>query len=750
VPMLAAFLEQTENPEIIMDVSRALADTDSGDALEVLVAQIRARGLDYWSELLSEMRTLPLTSRLRRPESVDDMVDAAIARRSRGDAAQAAELASRALNLQPGHVESLYVRALARMDQGDNAAALADLDRAIERDPMAYEALIARSQARNVYLEGTQAIEDLTQAIELKPESPRAYLHRARMLHVRAQRAAARNDYERALALAPDSIDIRLEYGEFLRFLGREHFPAAHEQFTRVIEQAPDDYRGWSYRCVLNRDMSFGQCITDGREATRLNPNDARAYNFMSQALYGLSRHTEGIEAATNAVRADPDEWMAHYYRAIHSIQLQSSQDSLARREGADRNWSSARAAMVDRIVNDFREALRVNPQDFRSWYLMADQLLQQSRHEEAREALGRALELAPFGGQGATIGMETWGVRRHLLECEGAEIAKGTPNTLGEIARVIHYYVGMGERPLINREHLRSAIEWTNRGRQLNNPSHPMRDRYEFAVAESRLIETLRTNDFFMDSVEHARVRFETGEFIAPLEYFHAATAFAQQARQHLDDNVVVLGADEDARRAAMEQLQGRDFETRSRAAAALKELAFEYLNLALNNGFRDLGRIPVDHEHRRGPLAVLHDDPRFVQWMEGVNNSDRTPPPDPGMPRSAVVIDHVVENGPAWIAGLRRHDVIASIKGEPIHTSDDFIRMLTSMQAGEEYTVLVHRYTIRDGRLVYRTGPNNQPVLDENGMKQWEYEEVELTFKQGFLGIRPENAWIVSTLSP
>src|SRR5690606_3942917 len=44
-----------------------------------------------------------------------------------------------------------------------------------------------------------------------------------------------------------------------------------------------------------------------------------------------------------------------------------------------------------------FREALKVEPEDFRTWFLLADTLIQLERYDEAAVACRDALERSPF-----------------------------------------------------------------------------------------------------------------------------------------------------------------------------------------------------------------------------------------------------------------------------------------------------------------------------------------------------------------
>jgi serine/threonine protein kinase/Tfp pilus assembly protein PilF len=751
VPLLTRLLDSDTHHDVRMAASRALTETQSSDALEVLLKQIRSSGLDYWDELRPHMGSLALPSRLRNPEGLEDKVAAAIAALSRGRPERAIALADGALEQRGSHAEALLVRGLAHIEMEAYEAAQADLKEAIRHKPDFYDAYIALARARDIHTDGDRAIEDLTRAIELQPENHSAYMHRARAHLQRAGRPQARADYERAIELVPDRIEVRIEYGMFLRSLGRPHHEEAREQFTQVIEMAPDDYRGWSYRCMINRDMSFGQCLTDGREATRLNPNDARAYRYMAQALYGLSRHTEAIEAATNAIRNDPDDGMSYYYRAITNIQVQLGQDGIARNApNPGTNWRPAREAMVERIVSDFQAAVRINPRDFRSWALMADQLLVARRHAEAREAYIKALELAPFGGLQLTIGMGNEHVRQGLRECRGAELAESNPRQLGDIAMVVHYFAGMAQRPIPNPEHLRSAMRWVARGKGVDAASASEPELYEFHVAMVRVIDLLQAQGYHQEAVELSERHVGSHGFVLPEDHVRHAALLLGLARQYQDMAFVVLGTDEDQRAERLQELEGLPWAERRDKIQSLTEQAFEALGNARKAGFRDHESIRREVERAQNRFAQIQRDERFDDWLYEVETSDIEPFVDPGQPLELLGLTNVAEGAPAWQAGLRAMDCILSVDGQAVRTTAEFMQIMQELEPGQEFTLQVRRYALDGGRLVRRTDDAGEPVLDEMGVPVWSAEEIEVTIRRGFLGVGLDTLQVPSPLYP
>ncbi len=744
VPMLGRLLDKVNVPEAVEAASEALGDTDSAEAVVVLLRQVRKRGIDYWQQVSGAIAGLPMPVRLRDPRGLQDHLDLAFVLRSRGDTVGAIDSATRALNLSEGYAEALLVRGLARADAGARDEALADLSAAAGQDALKYEALLARANARNVYTDGEAAIEDLTTAINADPQNPRGWVHRGRVYSQRARFQQALEDYRKAVELAPGNIAYRLEFGEQLRASGRPFFADAEAEFTKVIEQAPDDWRGWSARCVLRRDTAFGGCIEDGLEATRLNPQDARAWNHMAQSYYGIGRIPEGVEAATNAVKADPQEWMAFYYRGILYLRMQDAEDARAR-DKQDATYKEARRINLERVVSDFRSVVAIAPDDFRSWALMADALIGLDRYDEARAACVSALSLAPFDGEQSTIGMHNWGVRRNLLEIDGAAWAGRTPDTIPAMVRLAHYHMRRAERPRAPISEFREPVIRIRQARASAGEQTSPIARYELAGAELRLASLLLEAEYFAEMAKVAQARVQSNDYVTPLDWFNLARAHAGLSRQYLEGRVKLLGADDAELQAAQSELNALSPAQRRERSDELADQCRIALAGAVAAGFKD-----VEAARREEWFRHLQQEQWWGEWVESAEKSTAQPPQDPGAPTPIAVLSHVTEGGPAWQAGLRELDVVVQANGVAVSSTAEFIGQLRQVEPGVEYAVVVRRYELRDGRLVMAIGPDGARVVDESGLPVWKYTEHTLQLRGGFLGIRIDDCALPSPLDP
>ncbi|MBX3460740.1 MAG: protein kinase [Planctomycetes bacterium] len=749
VPLLARFLDRVSTPEAVAVVGEALGFTASPDAADVLLLNLRKRGIDYAATVLHALARLPLPSRLRAPQGAGDWIDLGWMRRAKGDHVGAAEAATRALNLSEGSVEALLLRGLSHADADRRQEALADFERALAKDSDAYDVLIARANARNVYMDGEAVIADLTRAIALRETDPRAYVHRARIYFTRARVEEARRDYLRIVELEPRNIEYRLMLGDFLRGLGRAGFADAEIEYSRVVEQAPDDWRGWSARCVLRRDTNFSGCISDGIEATRLNPKAARAWNFMSQSYYGLGRLAEGIEAATRSVEADPTEWLAFYYRGILYLKRQDQEDRAnvaANVSGSDAsNAEEVRRLTLERAIADFRAVVTLNPQDFRSFALMAMTLVELGRYEEARHACVRGLELAPFDGQGPTIGMGTLGVRQALLEIEGAALAGREPEQPSQMIALAHYHMRNASRPRNLAKDGREAMRWLAAARRkLGAGAEPV-VMYQLATAESRLVMLLLGADRPFDAEASGRARLGDTQFVFPEDHYRHALALAGMAAAYTAARMHLIGASPESATEAIAAFNAMSIEQRRARVEQLHNQVIDALFAAAAAGYRD------QRQAEREPLFLpLHSHERWPQLLEAIANSTATPPADPGAGTQVVVLSFVNEEGPAWAAGLRTNDVVFEVNGVKVQDAMEMITQLRAVAAGAEYTMKVRRYLLQNGRLVPQTGADGKPILDEAGLPVWRSTEHEIKLKQGYLGLRPDNCTLPSPLYP
>ena len=124
------------------------------------------------------------------------------------------------------------------------------------------------------------------------------YLRRRSPIGIQAQKAADL-DLDKAIALAPDDLEVLLAAGQ--RALVNEEFPEARHYFEKVVEQTPDEGRGY---LMLGQAYAFQENTDEAVRAWKqgidqINPQDPNSLN----AHFTLGRHLFGALFSLN--RAD-------------------------------------------------------------------------------------------------------------------------------------------------------------------------------------------------------------------------------------------------------------------------------------------------------------------------------------------------------------------------------------------------------------------------------------------------------------
>jgi serine/threonine protein kinase/tetratricopeptide (TPR) repeat protein len=746
VPVLAALLDKTAHPELAFEAGRALCATGSTDAFPVLTAAMRRRGLDWWREIEPYFAAMPMPANVREPQGVTDWVDRSVALRARSDYPGAENAASRALGLDEISAEALLHRALAHRGNDRPGAAEADLSRALELAPDYYEALLERGRLRNDGPIFTPVLEDFNQAVKLRPGDWRGWRARGDANGRRYKLADAVADYEKALALEPNKLELYLEYADHLRANGR--YPEAHTQLTRAVERWPEDWRTWSARAWLRREAGLGDAQSDAQKAVAMNPLDAKSWDVASQIYFAHSRFMEGIDAATRAVEADPKEWLAWYYRGLHWHKWAEKEDAgwfnTAGGGGGTRpraldgqpqmslsDLMRVRTERRENAVNDFREALKVEPEDFRTRFLLADTLIQLQRYDEAAEACRDALERSPFcymrwGGM-AISEVRFWSdalAWRRLLKAEPRDnrerigkammlaVAGGSGMFLieadrqkAELAEALRLLLQAGDDPNLGAE----LVFW--------------------CYASDRLLDALMGGGgrfFYFEALQLCEQRVKLGRFLDADFHARHAMALAGVAKMYDDARLVQL-IDNQERTAEFEGmnlglLAEREQDYLERAGKALLDGAAV--------GLRSSGL-----DIRRAPWPIVTE---LANWAE-IEAALNTPPAGAAesLYDQLILLVGVTDGSPAWQAGLRKFDNILSVNGTAVNSTQDFMGTWGPIPEGQEVVIKARRFVLKDGNPQPVLGEDGKPLRDQQGFVRWQTEDFEVKVKRGFLGI-------------
>ncbi|MCA8914295.1 MAG: protein kinase [Planctomycetes bacterium] len=748
VPVLAEFLGKVSLPELVLEASLALCAARSTDAFDVLVIAMRKRGMDYWREIQGHFAAIPMPARVREPATATDWIDRSVAMYARHDFPAAEMAASRALVLDERSAEALLHRALANRATDRPGSAEADLDQAIEIEPEFYEALLERGRLLNdrpVYL---PVLEDFTTAINLRPRDWRGYRARGSAYGLRYKINEAIKDYEKALSLEPDRLELYLEYAERLKINGR--YPAADAQLSKAVERWPEDWRTWSARAWIRREANMPGGMEDARKGVELNPDDASSWDVICQIVWGHGRFIEGIEAGTKAVTANPNEWLAWYYRGLHYHKWSEKEDSAwratrgddgARQSGGIGGQSTsmadflqARTERLENAVHDFRQALTIEPEDFRTSYLLANTLIQLQRYDEAAEACAFALQLSPFcymrWGGFAITEVRFWADALQYRALMNTE-PKDDHQRIGKamlLALSAAVPVHMSEEKRLGGQ-LKLACELL---RAVDVSALSEADVVFYAYGTDRVVDSLMAGggrEFYFEAVEICERREKLGQFIDAGFEQRYAMALAGVAGMY-DTGKLQQLFDDPERVAEFESmnltlLHERESDYYKRAGQALLDGA--KLGLRLSD---------FDNTNRP-PWAGLKAQSDWGDIESALSAPPLSEQPGVSIYDELILLISVVENSPAWQAGLRKYDNILSINGMPINSTDDFMGAWGPIPEGQEVSIHVRRYKMKNGAPIPVMDGSGKPALDKNGFVTWQAEEFDIKVNRGYLGI-------------
>ena len=195
-------------------------------------------------------------------------------------------------------------------------------DRAIEIDPnfaRAYAGIADCCSFLYMYWDSSKAnLESADassrKALELDPESAEAHTSRALALTLRRQYSEARREFETALQLNPMLFEAHYFYGRACLIEGKLEEAVSH--YRDAWRVRPEDYQA-IFLCSdaligLDRRQEALEAAQQGLEVAdahlQLNPDDARAWYLSAAALMRLDQRDQALECARRALAIDPED----------------------------------------------------------------------------------------------------------------------------------------------------------------------------------------------------------------------------------------------------------------------------------------------------------------------------------------------------------------------------------------------------------------------------------------------------------
>lgn len=168
--------------------------------------------------------------------------------------------------------------------------------KALVKNPQNEDALFGSGQM-DYYLENDdKAKETFNKLLKVNPNNAQAYSYLAKLAFANDEYKIAADNVEKALALDNSNYDYYLDYGQYLRFLGR--FDEAENAWTRAIEIDDSYFLAYAYRAgIYDEQEKLKEALADYEMVIKLNPK----YYYAYESIGVIALHEKKWEEAGKA-----------------------------------------------------------------------------------------------------------------------------------------------------------------------------------------------------------------------------------------------------------------------------------------------------------------------------------------------------------------------------------------------------------------------------------------------------------------
>ena len=195
---------------------------------------------------------------------------------------------------------------------------------------------------------------------------------------------AAEESYRQAIALRPNYWGVYSAFGYF--YFDQTRYAEAANMFRKAIQLAPQYYLGYSNLGAMSLlQGQYQDAVKALEKSITLRPT-ADAYGNLGAAYFYLRRYQESAQAFREALKIDGNDWQnwGNLGDALYQISAERTEALDAYRKATE--LASAR--------------LEVNPRDASILGYTADYYAMLDHEEQAKRSLAAALEISPRNGE--------------------------------------------------------------------------------------------------------------------------------------------------------------------------------------------------------------------------------------------------------------------------------------------------------------------------------------------------------------
>lgn len=255
-----------------------------------------------------------------------------------------------------------------------------------------------------------------------------------------------------------------------------------------------------------------------------------------------------------------------------------------------------------------------------------------------------------------------------------------------------------------------------------------------------TRLVESR----YLMDALD-VLATWPEDTLMSATDAYNAACTKAQLMVAFENSTILVVGTSPEDKAEAEEYLNNLPEEERLANISKARDDAFHFLELALDQGFDDAEQALADRD-----LAPLHKDERWSKHVDAMRVAREARLKEERQKADAfnaglIKVIHItfVEEGSVMAqAGVQANDMLLYVGETRVETIADLQAAWAPLVVGNQVTLTLRRYVIQDNSLQIKRDENGDPVPDDNGDPQWDFETFEVSVKVSTdLGIGAQN---------
>ncbi|MCI0713533.1 MAG: tetratricopeptide repeat protein [Chloroflexi bacterium] len=118
------------------------------------------------------------------------------------------------------------------------------------------------------------------------------------------------------------------EYKDAIKALRRADYTEAARHVTQLIKQEPENLNHYQFRAEMYRlDGKMSKAIKDYEKINSIRPDSPVGYNGLSEVYLQQSQYDLALKNAREALKREPDLWVAPYNLGMIEDRLQDSQN---------------------------------------------------------------------------------------------------------------------------------------------------------------------------------------------------------------------------------------------------------------------------------------------------------------------------------------------------------------------------------------------------------------------------------------